>query len=47
MDTRKRVWEVIEVGQTGDVLSKSVDVFILFLIVFNVFAVNLCCHHCA
>ena len=39
MDARKRVWEVIEVGQTGDVLSKSVDVFILSLIVFNVVAV--------
>ena len=41
MITRRRIYEILEKGQTGDRLSLSCDMFLTVLIVVNLFAVCL------
>ncbi len=41
MSLKKRIWEIAEVGQDGDTLSRAFDIFILALIFLNVSAVIL------
>ena len=37
MKYTKRIWEILEVANKGDNISKTFDIFIIVLIILNVF----------